>query len=461
MRYISPLPGTAWRQAWPRRLSVLGSTGSIGVSALDVIRRQPEDFHLFALAGARNLTLLARQAAEFRPPFLGVLEETSVAELRRLLPAGYSPQILHGPEGYAELARLPEAHVVLSAQVGAAGLYATAAAVTAGKVIALANKESLVLAGHLIRRLCERSGAVILPVDSEHNAIFQCLAGSGALYSEDGAETRPTTQSTDEAHGTAPSQPGGTGGNHFPRRGPGQSPGFSPAHTVSRLILTASGGPFRGKSAAELAAVTVEDALAHPNWNMGAKITIDSATLMNKGLEMIEAQHLYGLPLSAIDVLVHKESIVHSLVEFADGSQLAQLGVPDMRVPIAYCLGFPRRLDTGVRRLNLAEAGALTFAPPDEALFPCLGLARQAQEAGNGSPVVLNAANEMAVEAFLLRRIGYLDIARIVERALAEHAAKTYSWDEPDTLEGIMALDAHTRTAVAAHCKFPVGTYTS
>ncbi|MCL1939213.1 MAG: 1-deoxy-D-xylulose-5-phosphate reductoisomerase [Desulfovibrionaceae bacterium] len=397
LRYISALPGRAWQEQRPRTLSILGSTGSIGRSALEVLRLQGGRFHLAALAGARNIPLLARQAAEFRPDHLGVLEESSIAELRSLLPVGYTPAIVAGQQGFETLATLPGVSTVLSAQVGAAGLRATFAAVRAGKVIALANKESLVLAGDLIRAACSESGACILPVDSEHNAIFQCLAG-----------------------------------------------GFAQDAGVSRLILTASGGPFFGQSRDALRTVGPDQALAHPNWNMGAKITIDSATLMNKGLEIIEARHLYGLPLSAIEVLVHQESIIHSLVEYTDGSQLAQLGQPDMRVPIAYCLGWPDRLQTGVSRLDLAALGSLSFARPDEQTFPCLGLARQAQEAGRGCPVVLNAANEEAVAAFLERRIGFYGIADVVAEALEAHT-QTH---EPASVDAILDLDRETRARV-------------
>lgn len=396
MRYISPLPGDGWQRRTLRTVSVLGSTGSIGGSALDVIRRGPDRFEVVALAGARNLHLLAEQAAEFRPAFLAVLEEKDRDALKELLPPGYGPEILAGPQGYARLGSLPEASLVLSAQAGAAGLTATMAAVEAGKVLALANKESLVLAGELIRRVCARTGAVILPVDSEHNAMFQCLVGQD-----------------DKA--------------------------------VARLILTASGGPFFGRAAQDLAHVTPEEALCHPRWKMGPKITIDSSTLMNKGLEFIEACRLFGVAPGDVDVLIHKESIVHSLVEYTDGTQLAHLGVPDMRIPIAYCLGWPDRVETGAKRLSLVEAGPLTFARPDENAFPCLGLAREALSMGRGATVVLNAANEVAVDAFLQRRMGYQDIPRLVSWALDRHAANAHYLTEPDSLESIIDLDTRTR----------------
>ena len=423
LRYISSLPDAAWRDQRPRTLAILGSTGSIGRSALAVLRLQPERFHVSALAGARNIPLLARQASEWKPDHLCVLEPPDIPALRSLLPAGYHPVILAGQEGYETLARLPGVSTVLSAQVGAAGLRATYAAAQAGKAIALANKESLVLAGRLIRSACAASGACILPVDSEHNAIFQCLAGLLAQESAHPGFRAPFTPEHE----------------------------YSPAaiKDIARLILTASGGPFFGNTREELETVTVDQALAHPNWTMGAKITIDSATLMNKGLELIEAHHLYGLPLDALDVIVHRESIIHSLVEFSDGSQLAQLGQPDMRVPIAHCLGWPDRLETGVPRLDLTELASLSFSRPDPGAFPCLALAREALERGNGSPVVLNAANEEAVAAFLDKRIGFHDIPAIVEQCLAVHASGAYSEhnaaSEPDSLEEILALDFEAR----------------
>jgi len=367
--YISRLPTAA---EFPRRLVLLGSTGSIGTSALKVVTDHPERFAVLALAGARNVQRLAAQAAAFRPPFLAVLDQAAAADLRGLLPAGYAPEILAGPEGYVALATLAEADTVLAAQVGAAGLPPALAAAAAGKRIALANKEALVLAGHLFRRACAASGASILPVDSEHNALFQALAGHNG-------------------------------------------------HAVRRLILTASGGPFRGRTREELAAVTREQALAHPNWSMGAKISIDSATLMNKGLEVIEAHHLFGLPAESIEVVVHPQSIVHSLVEFEDRSMLAQLGPPDMRIAIAYALAYPQRLPLPLEPLDLATLGRLTFEAPDPEAFPCLGYAFAALAAGGTCPTVLNAANEVAVEAFLAGRIGFSRIPDLVAEALEGH----------------------------------------
>ena len=392
MKYISGLSSTVFDQSGQRTLAILGSTGSIGTSALKVVAKNADTLKIVALAGARNMPLLARQAAELRPEYLGVLNEEKEAELRTLLPAGYRPRILVGQDGYTAMATLPEADLILAAQVGAAGLVPALAAARAGKVLCLANKEALVLAGDLFRETCRISGAVILPVDSEHNALFQALAG------HDGRQ-------------------------------------------ACRLILTASGGPFRTKSLREIEAVTPAQALKHPNWSMGAKISIDSATMMNKGLEIIEAVHLYGATLSEVDVVVHPQSIVHSLVEYEDGSQLAHLGMPDMEIPIGYCLGYPKRLRIGLERLDLARIGTLTFEAPDTLRFPCLELARQALNAGPSHPVVLNAANEIAVQAFLDGRISFPGIARLIEGMLAKHSL-TCMHDLGDILD----LDRQTRT---------------
>ena len=372
IRYISEAPSEAWRRG-VRQLVLLGSTGSIGGNTLAAFRSRRRECVVLGLSCARNIKTLAEQAQEFRPPYRDVLDEASAAGLRKLLPTGYTPEILVGSEGYARLAALPEADTVLSAQVGAAGLAGTLAAALAGKVICLANKESLVLAGDMLRQVCARTHASILPVDSEHNAIFQCLAGRG--------------------------------------------------QEVDRLLLTASGGPFRGRSREELRNVTRAQALDHPNWKMGAKISIDSATMMNKALEVVEAFHLYGVPLEKITVLVHPQSLVHSLVQFTDGSQLAQLGTPDMRIPIAACLFWPRCVDTGVPPLDLVKAGTLQFFAPDDEAFPALKLARRALRERGGMSVVMNAANEAAVELFLSGKCAFADIADLVSAAMDAHAA--------------------------------------
>lgn len=413
--YISSPPSPAWTKSAPRVLALLGSTGSIGVSAIKVVEARPKMFRVAALAGGRNMRLLAEQSARLRPAYLGVLDGAAADALRELLPAGYRPEIVTGQDGYIHLATLEDATTVLSAQVGAAGLRATVAAALAGKVICLANKESLVLAGGLIRAICAATGAAILPVDSEHNAIFQALAGH-------------------------------------------------PATHVRRVILTASGGPFHGMGKERLTCVTREQALRHPNWSMGAKITVDSATLMNKGLEVMEAFHLYGAAEDDIDVVIHPQSLVHSLVEFTDGSLMAHLGSPDMCMAIAHCLAWPRRLDaahTGVAPLNLVKEGALTFAAPDIDSFPCLALAQRALREGGGMPVALNAANEAAVDLFLDGRIGFMDIPALLARAMDEHAAATPGDDllrapldgaagAHPMLEAVMALDAETRRQVHA-----------
>ncbi len=393
--YISAWPPLVLADRFPRNLAVLGSTGSIGVNALQVAALHPDRLRVTALAAGRNAARLAEQAAAFRPGLLAVLDQAAAAALAAALPAGYSPEILVGPAGYEAVARQAEADLVLSAIVGAAGFPPTLAAAQSGKIIALANKESLVLGGHLIRRACRESGAVVLPVDSEHNALFQGLLGHGA----DG---------------------------------------------VTRLILTASGGPFRGRGRDELARVTPAQALNHPRWSMGPKVTIDSATLMNKGLELIEACHLYGLAAARVSVVVHPQSIVHSLVEYADGSQMAHLSHPDMRLPIAHCLCFPHHLPLGLPVLDLARVGSLTFEEPDLEAFPCLGLARRAFEAGPSACIVLNAVNEVAVERFLAGRCGFLDIPRVLEQALAGHRAA----EVPQAADAL-ALDREARTRAA------------
>lgn len=378
-----------------RTLSIFGSTGSIGASALNIVRARPDKFKIAALAGGGNVALLAAQAGEFRPAYLAVKDEASAKALRPLLAAGYSPEIFIGQEGFSELATVPEPEILLLAQSGAAGLNATLAAARTGKTLALANKESLVLAGSLIRRICRENGTVILPVDSEHNAIFQ------VSHAE-------------------------------------------PGKGIRQIWLTASGGPFRGFTSAQLDKVDTRQALSHPKWSMGAKISIDSATMMNKGLEIIEAAHLFGLPADDIRVLVHPQSIVHSMVEFVDGSVLAQLGCPDMRIPISYCLGWPERLEAQQPRLNLLEHPQLTFEQPDHNIFPCLNLAREAMRSGPWQPIVLNAANEVAVELFLQERISFPQIAVLVEKALGSNLAQSYI-DNDLNLPNILALDQETR----------------
>ena len=356
-----------------RSLSILGSTGSIGVSTLDVVRQHPDKFQVTGLAAGTDIALLAEQIKEFRPVAVSIRDEASVQKLRNLC-GEYKPDILFGIDGSATIAEMDGSDMVVSAIVGAAGLVPTVRAIKAGKHIALANKETLVVAGQLVSDLVKQHGVHLLPVDSEHSAVFQSLAGH---RSED----------------------------------------------VERIILTASGGPFRSTPAEELKQVTLQQALKHPQWSMGAKITIDSATMMNKGLEVIEAHWLFNVPAEKIGVVVHPQSIIHSMVEYIDGCVMAQLGTPDMRAPIAYALAWPERCESGIPKLDLAKIGTLTFEEPDTVRFPALRLAYQALKAGRTCPAVLNAANEIAVEAFLNKRICFTDIAATVEKTLQAHEA--------------------------------------
>jgi len=355
-----------------KNLSLIGSTGSVGKSTLDVISRHPDRFRVVALGGGSNLEELARQAEAFRPELVSSTDPGAGAFLRERLGAA-CPEVMVGEEGAVAVAAHPAAEMLVSAIVGAAGMVPTYAAVSAGKTVALANKESLVAAGELMMSRAREKGSTLLPVDSEHNALHQCLRGS------EGMEVR-------------------------------------------RLILTASGGPFRGRTRAQLDAVTSKEALRHPTWTMGPKITIDSATLMNKGLEVIEARWLFDVPAERIEVLVHPQSTVHSLVEFIDGSMLAQLGVTDMRHPIQYALTYPERWESPLAPLDLAATGRLDFERPDRVTFPCLELGYRALAAGGTAPAVLNAANEVAVKCFLEGRLTFHDIPAVIEETLSRHA---------------------------------------
>lgn len=358
-------------------IAILGATGSIGTSALDVIARHPDTMRASVLAAGSNVSGLVALCATHRPMHAVIGEADALPALRDGLDsAGLDTRAHAGGEALCELVASDACDTVVAAIVGAAGLDSTLAAARAGKRLLLANKESLVLAGELLTGAARAAGATIVPIDSEHNAIFQCLHGREA-----GADVR-------------------------------------------RVTLTASGGPFRGRDRAALAGVTPAEAVAHPKWSMGPKISVDSATLMNKGLELIEAHHLFDLPDARLEVLVHPQSLVHSLVEFVDGSVLAQLGLPDMRTALAVGLGWPRRLASGVGPLDLAAHGRLDFEPPDLDTFPCLALARDALRAGGTAPATLNAANEVAVSAFLQGRIGFLSIAALVEHALAAIAVE-------------------------------------
>jgi len=356
-------------------VTVLGSTGSIGVSTLDVIARHPERYRVVALTANRDVEGLLEQCLHFRPRLAVMADATAAAGLaQRLWAEGSDTEVLQGMVGLEQVAAMPEADYVMAAIVGAAGLLPALAAVRAGKRLLLANKEALVVAGRLFMDEARRHGAEILPIDSEHNAVFQCL---------------PVERTRGE-------QGGG----------------------VKRILLTASGGPFRTTALTDLAEVTPEQACAHPNWDMGRKISVDSATMMNKGLEVIEAHWLFQVRPDEIDVVLHPQSVIHSMVEYVDGSVLAQLGNPDMRTPIAHALAWPERIDSGVESLDLFQVARLDFEAPDLQRFPCLGLAYQAVKAGGTAPVVLNAANEVAVAAFLERRLGFLGIAELVDRTL-------------------------------------------
>lgn len=361
-----------------RRVAVLGSTGSIGVSTLDVLAQHPDRYVVTALAASNNRERLFEQCVRFQPR-VAVLQRPEAAQAlaRDLLAARSTTQVLCGDEALVEVASSPDVDVVMAAIVGAAGLPSTLAAARSGKQVLVANKESLVMAGAIVVEAARRSGAAIVPIDSEHNAVFQCMPGTFRT-------------------GTEPSG-------------------------VRRILLTASGGPFLRASREQMANVTPEQACAHPRWRMGRKISVDSATLMNKGLELIEACVLFGMEPSRVSVVVHPQSIVHSMVEYVDGSILAQLGNPDMRTPIAHALGWPERIASGVESLDLVAAARLDFEAPDVVRFPALGLARSAAEAGGTAPAALNAANEIAVAAFLEGRLGFLGIPALIDKVMGAH----------------------------------------
>ncbi len=398
---MSPQPDPTVPGECIRNVAVLGATGSIGTSALDVIARHPGRLRATVLAAGSNVDALVALCRSHVPSHAVIADATALPALRDgLRQAGLATEAHAGDDTLQSLVAGDDCDTVVAAIVGAAGLPSTLAAARAGKRLLLANKESLVLAGELLMRTARDGGAMIVPIDSEHNAIFQCLPG------------------TDVPVGAA-------------------VPG------LRRIILTASGGPFRGRTRAQLADVTPAQAVAHPKWDMGPKISVDSATLMNKGLEVIEAHHLFGMPGDRIDVLVHPQSLVHSLVEFVDGSTLAQLGLPDMRTALAVGLGWPRRIDSGVAGLDLLKHGRLEFEPPDLEAFPCLGLAFDALAAGGTAPAVLNAANEIAVSAFLQGQVAFLSIPALVEDCLA--ALPTVPADCLDTL---MAADTQARRHV-------------
>ena len=380
-----------------QQITVLGATGSIGLSTLDVIARHPMRYQVFALSGFSRLAELEALCLRHRPRFAVVPGADAARQLQHdLRAAGLATEVLHGPEGLCQVAAHPEVDTVMAAIVGAAGLPPTLAAVEAGKKVLLANKEALVMSGALFMQAVKLSGAVLLPIDSEHNAIFQCLPG-------------------DYARGL---QPVG----------------------VRRILLTASGGPFREMPLEQLHAVTPEQACAHPNWSMGRKISVDSASMMNKGLELIEACWLFDARPAQIEVVVHPQSVIHSLVDYVDGSVLAQLGNPDMRTPISHALAWPERIDSGVAPLDLFAIGRLDFQAPDEQRFPCLRLAREAAQAGGTAPAMLNAVNEVAVAAFLERRIRFPEIARMIEDVLHTEPALAV-----ESLDTVLAADGRAR----------------
>ena len=382
------------------QITILGATGSIGVSTLDVVDRHAHEYNIFALTGNKKIPLLAEQCAKFNPKYAVVMDAEAAGELVNLLAQNHvSTEVLVGTDALASVSSHKDVDIVMAAIVGSAGLIPTLAAANAGKKVLQANKESLVMAGNLLMQAVDKSGSTLLPIDSEHNAIFQCLPRDIKNLSKGG---------------------------------------------VSKLLLSASGGPFRGWSLGDMDEVTREQACAHPNWSMGQKISVDSATLMNKGLELIEACWLFDVTYDQIDIVVHPQSIIHSLVQYVDGSVLAQMGNPDMRTPIAHALAWPKRINSGVSDLNLAEIAKLDFEEPDLVNFPCLGLAYEAARVGLDAPVVLNASNEVAVQAFLDGRIGFTQIAEVVADTMGHAIFK-----EPASLSGVQESDKEARAISA------------
>ena len=383
-------------------LTILGSTGSIGENTLDVVSRHPEKFRVFALAGHRQVDKLAAQCKQFRPEYAVVGDAGHAAELeKKLKQESISTQVLYGVQALIDVASADEVSGVMCAIVGAAGLPSALATAKKGKTIYLANKETLVVSGALFMETARQNGATVLPIDSEHNAIFQVL--------------------------------------------PRDYTGRLNEHGINSIILTASGGPFLNTDLSTFDSITPEQAVKHPNWSMGRKISVDSASMMNKGLELIEAHWLFNCPPEKLEVVIHPQSVIHSMVRYRDGSVLAQLGNPDMRTPIAYCLGLPERIDSGVDELDFGALSALTFQKPDFDRFPCLKLAYQAMNAGGAAPCVLNAANEVAVAAFLDKRIKFTDIAKVVAHCLAQNFS-----DGHHDIEGLLAQDAQTRRQAEA-----------
>ncbi len=374
-----------------KKIAILGSTGSIGVNALKVIQANPEKYEVTALAAGRNIDLLLKQIEDFRPVAVSILDEDLGSELKNRLGGNKGPEVFYGNDGFVRLATLDQIDTVISAMTGAAGLLPTYEAIKSGKDIALANKETMVMAGHLIMTAVKKNGVSLIPIDSEHSAVLQSLQGH---TKED----------------------------------------------LRRVILTASGGPFRDVPMEQMTTITPAQALNHPNWHMGPKISIDSATMMNKGLETIEAKWLFDLEMAQIGILIHPQSVVHSMVEYNDGSIIAQLGIPDMMIPISYALSFPHHLKNNFSTLRLEEIGVLNFEKPDMKKFPCLELAFRAAEIGSSMPAVLNAANEIAVESFLDGKIAFLDIPALIDKSMEAHKPHPV-----ETIEMVMEADRWAR----------------
>ncbi len=383
-------------------LTILGATGSIGVSTLDVVARYPDRYRIFALTGQTRIDVLAEQCAQFHPEVAVVVEADAAARLQQLIrDRGLKTNVVYGEQALCEVASAEACDTVMAAIVGAAGLGPSLAAARAGKKLLLANKEALVISGQLFMDAVAASGSTLLPIDSEHNAIFQCLPI--------GYQRVPTQ------------------------------------HGIRKILLTASGGPFLDRELSSFDSITPEQAVAHPNWSMGRKISVDSATMMNKGLEVIEAHWLFGASASQIEVVIHPQSVIHSMVAYADGSVLAQLGNPDMRTPIAHALAYPERIDSGVDAIDLARIGQLEFRQPDRVRFPCLQLAFDALQAGGSAPAVLNAANEVAVQAFLDKQISFSRISTLIAETLSRVPAASV-----DTLESLLAQDSKARDQARA-----------
>ncbi|WP_126455552.1 1-deoxy-D-xylulose-5-phosphate reductoisomerase [Sulfuriflexus mobilis] len=388
-------------------ITVLGATGSIGVSTLDVLRLHPQAYRVVALTANRDVAGLLEQCREFSPQYAVMADPSAAQQLAEQVRAeGLNTEVLAGTEGLEKVATLPQTDYVMAAIVGAAGLLPTLAAARAGKRVLLANKEALVMSGHLFMQAVREHGAELLPIDSEHNAIFQCMP----------RDYRPGME----------------------------------AKGVRRILLTGSGGPFRDTAVEQLASVTPEQAIAHPNWSMGRKISVDSATMMNKGLELIEACWLFDVGPDKVEIVVHKESVIHSMVDYLDGSVLAQLGNPDMRTPIAHALSWPQRIDSGVAALDMFSVGQLNFERPDLQRFPCLRLANEAIRAGGTASTILNAANEVAVEAFLEGRLGFTGIAQVIESCM-----QSIILVAADSIETILDADAHARQMAMACIDHP------